>query len=228
MGIATNPLPEGVTIAAMGEMIEASSAKLYPEMPLINGFCLMVRRKLIEEIGFFDEENFGQGYGEEDDFTLRARKAGWKLALADDTYIFHAQSRSYSTERRKKLAEGAGKKLAEKHGQSIVQESVAQIQRSHILEGIRARATVALDRRDIIQLGKKFSGKRLLFVLPVTTPGGGANVVRTESLAMQKFGVEVEFFNLRGNRPGFEQAYPNFEFPVTYGEIQDLRIVESI
>lgn len=222
---ATNPLPEGVTIAAMGKMIVENSAKLYPDLPLLNGFCLMIRRKVIEDIGFFDEENFGPGYGEEDDFTLRARKAGWKLALADDTYIYHAQSKSYSSERRKALAENAGRKLAAKHGESIVHKSVSSIQENRILRGIRARAAVAVDRRDIIRQGNKYTGKRILFVLPVTTPGGGANVIRTESLAMRKFGIDVEFFNLRGNRVGFEQAYPNFEFPVTYGEIQDLRLL---
>jgi len=60
----------------------------------LNGFCLAIKRTLITDIGIFDEEAFGEGYGEENDYCLRAVKAGWQLAVADDTYIYHAQSRS--------------------------------------------------------------------------------------------------------------------------------------
>ena len=34
-------------------------------------------RGLIDDIGLFDEELFGRGYGEENDYALRARNAGW-------------------------------------------------------------------------------------------------------------------------------------------------------
>ena len=43
---------------------------------------------------------------------LRARKAGWSLALADDVYVYHAQSRSYSDDKRKALSGQAGAILA--------------------------------------------------------------------------------------------------------------------
>ena len=77
-------------------------------MPFLNGFCLLIRRAVLEGVGLFDEANFGEGYGEENDYCLRARNAGWTLALADDTYIYHAQSRSYNPERRKNLSDRAG------------------------------------------------------------------------------------------------------------------------
>ena len=40
----------------------------------------------IERIGYFDEENFPTGYGEEDDFSLRAVDAGFMLAFVPNAY----------------------------------------------------------------------------------------------------------------------------------------------
>ena len=72
--------------------------------------------KVIDAIGYFDEENFGRGFGEEDDFNLRAHKAGFKLAIVDNTYIYHAQSKSYTDEARKELSRKSGEILRQKHG----------------------------------------------------------------------------------------------------------------
>ena len=192
---ADNPLPDNITIQDMGRMVAQNSARLYPEMPLLNGFCLLIRKKVFEDIGFFDEENFGAGYGEEDDFVLRARAAGWKLKLADDTYIFHAQSKSYSNEKRIKLSERAGKLLKSKHGLEIIHKSVDFMEHNRVLEGIRGQSKVLFEREAAIREGRsRFNGKRILFVLPIAHPGGGGNVVIYEANAMRQMGVEVSIF----------------------------------
>jgi GT2 family glycosyltransferase len=49
----------------------------YPDLPTGVGFCMFVRRALIDAIGAFDMA-FGLGYGEENDFCLRAARAGWR------------------------------------------------------------------------------------------------------------------------------------------------------
>ena len=224
---AENTLPEGISVDQMGKLVAEQSSRLYPDLPFLNGFCLMINRCLLEEIGLFDEESFGVGYGEEDDYAIRARKAGWKLALADDTYIYHAQSKSYSNERRVMLSERAGKVLAAKHGQDIIREGVEYCHHNRVLDGIRARASVAIERDECIRRGSKFGGKRILYLLPITTPGGGANVIRAESLVMKRMGVEVEYFNLKSNKQQFINAYPNFEFPVIFGNIDDISDIGS-
>ncbi len=121
---AENPLPPGVSLADWAKSLAEFSGRIYPPMPFLNGFCLLIRRQLIDAIGYFDEERFGAGYGEENDYVLRARKAGWQLALADDTYVYHARSRSYSHERRKQLSDRAGEALAAKHGAAIIDAGV--------------------------------------------------------------------------------------------------------
>ena len=188
-------------------------------MPLLNGFCWLLRKKALEELGYLDEETFGAGYGEEDDLTLRARKAGWRLALADDAYVYHAQSRSYSTAQRKQLTVGAGRALADKHGQSLISASVDMVRSDRVLEGIRARAAAMVDRQDLIKRGRAaFTGKSLLFVLPLAVPGGGGNIVIREAMAMREMGVDARLLNLREYQASFERAYPSVEVPVFYAD----------
>lgn len=213
---ALNPLPHGFGIKNVGELMGKYSARLYPLMPLLNGFCLLIKREFINQIGYFDEENFGPGYGEEDDLVLRGRKAGWQMALADDVYIYHAQSRSYTDEKRKSLAMRAGRILREKHGEQIVEESVDYCLNSPVLEGIRARFSVMFERECSIEEGKRYAGKRILYLLPVEAPGGGANIIMIESMAMRKMGVHVEFLNLPHYREGFTKGYPDLDIPVLF------------
>jgi glycosyltransferase involved in cell wall biosynthesis len=184
---------------------------------------LMIRRKLLDEVGLFDEDSFGQGYGEEDDLVLRARKNGWKLALADDVYIYHAQSKSYSTEKRYALVEHSQKILRQKHGDRIVAEGVRYCQYDPVLEGIRARVQVAPDRQQCINDGKRFMGKKILFVLHIIySPGGGANVIRTESIAMAQMGVKTDYFHLEDHKESFIESYPDMALAAIFGCGEDL------
>ena len=43
----------------------------------------------------FDEAAFGRGYGEENDFCFRARKAGWRNVLCEDAYVVHHGGQSF-------------------------------------------------------------------------------------------------------------------------------------
>ncbi|MDD5298392.1 MAG: glycosyltransferase [Rhodocyclaceae bacterium] len=213
---ADNPLPNGVDIDAMANWVGRHSKYLYPRMPFLNGFCLLLRRSVIETIGYFDEENFPYGYGEENDFCLRARAAGFFLALADDTYVFHAQSRSYSHERRKKLSEAGGISLQRLHGQAIIDEGVRYCRSSPVLDGIRARARHMPEREAAIAELRRFAGKRVLFVLPADEVGGGSNVVLFEAKAMQAAGIQVGILNLKRNLVRFENRYSDCGIPLYY------------
>lgn len=220
---AENPLPPNVSIAEMAERVANNSWRMYPRMTFLNGFCLLIRRAVIEEIGYFDEENFGVGYGEENDFCLRARKAGWNLALADDTYIYHAQSRSYDHERRKKLSTRANTVLAQKHGQIIIDEGTAYLRENRVFEGIRAHSKHINEREQLVKDGfNRFASKRVLFVVPVWVAGGGSNLIILAARVMRRMGVDAQILNLRLHQPSFEGSYPDLDVPVTYWEIEDI------
>lgn len=57
-------------------------------------FCVAIRRKVIDKIGFLDE-NFGVGMFEDDDYCLRATKAGFTLAIVEDCFVYHKGSVSF-------------------------------------------------------------------------------------------------------------------------------------
>lgn len=71
----------------------------YYESPIAHGFCMMIRREVIEAHGLFDEV-YGKGYGEENDFCMRIRREGWKCAVANKSYVFHYKARSFTEEKR--------------------------------------------------------------------------------------------------------------------------------
>jgi GT2 family glycosyltransferase len=228
-GWADNPLPSNISTPQMGEWVAKNSWRLYPEMKFVNGFCLMIRHQVLDQVGYFDEENFGVGYGEENDYCLRARQAGWQLALADDTYIFHAQSRSYNEERRQSLSERANIMLAQKYGQQIIDEGTTDCRENRILEGIRSHSRYIIEREELLQQGhRRFANRQVLFVLPIWVSGGGANVIVLAAQAMRRMGVDAQIMNLHVHRPSFESSYPNLNVPVVYGDIEDVPNVASL
>ncbi|MGB4948238.1 MAG: glycosyltransferase [Candidatus Competibacter denitrificans] len=91
-----NPLPEGLTLAEIDGLFQRANAGRWLEIPTGVGFCLYIRRACVTEIGLFDESRFGLGYGEENDFCMRATKVGWRHLLCADTFVHHIGSVSFS------------------------------------------------------------------------------------------------------------------------------------
>jgi GT2 family glycosyltransferase len=67
----------------------------YPVVPTAVGFCMWMRRELIDQIGTFDEQAFGRGYGEENDWSMRAIKVGWHHVLCDHAFVAHQGHASF-------------------------------------------------------------------------------------------------------------------------------------
>ncbi len=214
---ASNELSADLSIDRIAEFVAEFSGKVYPRIPFLNGFCLLLKRDLLGQIGYLDEEQFGEGYGEENDYCLRAQNAGWELALADDVYIFHAQSRSYSHEKRRRLTEKSNRILALKHGQGVISEGALICREDRVIQGIRARSKVMHLRKEMISRGlEQWEGLRVGFLLPIIEPGGGGHVVIQEGQAMRKMGVDVRLINLHRNRDAFQGSHPENDLPVIY------------
>jgi GT2 family glycosyltransferase len=63
-------------------------------VPVAVGFCMVIRGELFREFGFFDTV-FSPGYGEENDFSMRIRSGGWRVALANRALVFHVGGASF-------------------------------------------------------------------------------------------------------------------------------------
>jgi len=110
-----NCLPSGYTAADMARLVEAFSRRAYPRVKLLNGFCTLIHRQTVMELGLLDEMAFPQGYGEENDLCLRAAEAGYQLAIADHVYVYHAKSASFGPVRRNTLSKAGSDALRRKH-----------------------------------------------------------------------------------------------------------------
>jgi len=71
------------------------NARKLVELPVGVGFCLYIKRACLTEVGGFDERNFDKGYGEENDFCLRASALGWRHVAATDLFVRHRGGRSF-------------------------------------------------------------------------------------------------------------------------------------
>lgn len=101
--LENNQIPANFEIQSFGEFIENVSLRYYPEIPTAIGFCMYIKRTVIQQVGFFDEKNFGKGYGEENDFCMRAIRMGYKNILDDSTFIYHKGGESFSMSEKIKL-----------------------------------------------------------------------------------------------------------------------------
>jgi GT2 family glycosyltransferase len=94
MNLSVN-IPPGEDVFSFARRVAATSPALYPAVTTIVGFCLLIRRDVIQTVGLFDEI-FGLGYCEESDYHYRALSAGWRAVVADDTFVYHKQGASFA------------------------------------------------------------------------------------------------------------------------------------
>ena len=142
---AINSLPAGFTLDSFDELIHSLGGPTYPQVPLLNGFCLMINRRVIDKIGYLDEANFPRGYGEENDFCLRAGKAGYCCAIADHLYVYHAKSKSYGHLRRWWYSRQGGRRLHRIYGVDGLRQATAVMQAQPHLEQLRSRLIAELN-----------------------------------------------------------------------------------
>lgn len=65
------------------------------EVTRLVGFCLMLREEAWRKVGPFDER-FGIGNFEDDDYGTRMRRAGYRLVVAEDSFVFHHGGRTFA------------------------------------------------------------------------------------------------------------------------------------
>jgi len=90
-----NTIPLGMDLETLDGNFKLANAGKWVEIPTAVGFCMYIRRDCLREVGYFDMENFGKGYGEENDFCMRAKRRGWKHVLCGDVFVYHAGNVSF-------------------------------------------------------------------------------------------------------------------------------------
>jgi GT2 family glycosyltransferase len=111
---AGGPIAFGQDLANIDETCRTINAGRWVDVPTTVGFCMYIRRKALDEVGTFDAERFTLGYGEENDFCLRATALGWEHRLACDTFVYHRGAVSFG-DRAKALGQRAMKLILERY-----------------------------------------------------------------------------------------------------------------
>ncbi len=73
---------------------EPLAGPISQEVGRLVGFCLLIRREVIDKIGGIDEA-YTLGWYSDDDYCLRAQAAGFKLRIALDSFVHHDFAASY-------------------------------------------------------------------------------------------------------------------------------------
>lgn len=109
-----NEIPDGIDTNMLARAVMDSGEVAPIEVPTGNGFCLYIKREVIKTIGRFDDAAFPQGYGEENDFCMRALAAGWYNVVDPRTWVHHVRSASFR-ERRQALVEVGAERVQRLH-----------------------------------------------------------------------------------------------------------------
>ncbi|MBK1694526.1 hypothetical protein CKO09_07195, partial [Chromatium weissei] len=99
-----NPLPSGWTVAALDALLATINAGAGVDLPTSVGYCTYIRRDCLAQVGLFDAVAFGHGYGEENDFSLRAHYCGWRHRLAADVFVQHHGGSSFGATKAERIA----------------------------------------------------------------------------------------------------------------------------
>lgn len=95
----SSELPEGLSCVELDRIFAQANTGLSEEIPTAVGFCMYISRACLDDIGYFDDQRYGRGYGEENDFSRRAASYGWRNFLCADLFVYHQGGVSFGDDR---------------------------------------------------------------------------------------------------------------------------------
>ena len=207
-----NSLPPGYDLPDFAALVESISARKYPILPTCVGFCVYVKREVLDRIGGFDADAFGKGYGEENDFSCRLQAVGYLDVLDDATFVYHHGGKSFQAQSAQLIADHL-KILDRKHPDysSRVQRFIA----ANPLRAVHQRISGAMLRR--WNENAEYTVLHVLHNKPLTEksanlPGGVeyhvADLVRMiPEAAHWSLYVASQEYHLTAHVPGNERTY---------------------
>lgn len=101
----------------------------------VGGFCLLMRRAALDDVGLYDEV-YGRGYGEESDWCMRARRRGWKVVGAEDVFVYHRGKVSFKSFKDETFRSGNYQTFMSRYGDEY-SAAIAQYKRKDALSQVR-------------------------------------------------------------------------------------------
>jgi GT2 family glycosyltransferase/glycosyltransferase involved in cell wall biosynthesis len=225
---AVNTLPDWLTVDGMGLLLARGAPRTDTRLPFLNGFCYIVKRAVIEALGLLDEERFASGYCEENDYSHRARRAGFELGVVDDVYVYHAKSRSFGPDGREQLARRNYESFLEKHGREEVGALVEAMEADMSLEPVRAAVEELTASPEALAPVLRHAAEETLsvvFLLPGLAHGGsgGAHSIYQEVRGLRDLGIPARIMLPQWDHARAAAVYDDAEEVFqTFSDEQDL------
>lgn len=105
------PVPERTERERIARALRESPVAAI-DLPTGVGFCMLITAACRAAVGVFDVESFPRGYGEENDFCMRAAAAGFRNLLCPNAYVAHEGGVSFSEATQSLMQAGAARLLA--------------------------------------------------------------------------------------------------------------------
>lgn len=173
-----NPVPDAAATVLLDQAAWRANGATLVDIPTGVGFCLYIRRDCLAETGLLRQDVFAQGYGEENDFCLRARHLGWRHVGHAGVFVAHVGGRSF----------GGAK-------QHLIQRNLEILDQLHprydrLIERFEAADPLAACRRAIDWQRWQDGAARESVILITHARGGGvARRVRERSAAIAAEGL---------------------------------------
>lgn len=222
-GFEPNNLPQNLTLEEMGKLVEECSYHDYPEIPTGHGFCLYIKREVLNKVGYFDEEGFGKGYGEENDFCYRCLNFGYRHILCDDTYILHKESQSFQEDKKQLIEEGS-RVINERYPKYV----------DRLNHWIISNPIKYIGENIALELGKRYKKPNILYIIhdwkDIKTHNGGTSLHAYDLIKNMKDKYNFHVFAYEDGIYKLYSYYQNTEtvinFPGVY-EFHDLKFYNS-
>lgn len=174
-----NDLPNGLDVNQMaglcGRLTDAPV-----DMPTAHGFCVYIKRSVLDEVGLFDEQKWGKGYAEENDFSLRASRLGWRHVVTNKTFVQHLGSVSFAEDTEGFIAKNLEKLNGLYPDYPVMVEEFIRTDPIRPLRKSLGKALLLGDLPIVLDKRKKVKKQSILFV---SLSIGGGTKVATDALA---------------------------------------------
>lgn len=168
-----NPIFQNMDVASLDAFFQSVNfEKNVVEIPTGVGFCMGINKKTCDQIGMFNEI-FGKGYGEENDWCMRAAQAGYKNIMVPNLFVYHKHGGSFTSAEKKQLGETNMKLIEKMHPDYLAR--VAAFTRKDPLKKLRNILR--------IKILSSLAPPRLVFDHSL---GGGANEYSNSLIAADK------------------------------------------
>ena len=84
--------PKGMSLQAYADRLKLFRGE-YVEVGMCIGFCMLIKREVLDRIGGLSEE-VERIFFEDEDFCMRSQQAGFQSVVARGSYVYHAEHRT--------------------------------------------------------------------------------------------------------------------------------------